>query len=369
MAIVSTDSTYTFTVTGNRSLTAVFEPLAPHYTITVIVDPSAAGTVSGGGYYESGKAVTLTYTAAENYSFTGWYNASGALISTANPYSFTATADASITAKATYIPVYVITAIIDPAEAGTVAGTGSYQEGAAVTLTATVNDGYKFTGWKENGAVVSTDNPYTFTAQADKAFTATFEEHTSRLPAGYTEIEYLHSSGNVGFNTGVTVNFKTSKILLDIMIESAPSGYSNVINSANDPTNGRLNCFLLNNTNSVWFGFDGGNNTSVSKPLANQRLTIDWSFPDKTFKVGSTTKSFSGTTVTNGGTIIILNNSGAAPTCKLYSFKIYNSSTLIKDYVPFVDSTGKIGLYDLVGDTPIYDINTGSGTLTAGPAV
>ena len=65
-----------------------------------------------------------------------------------------------------------ITASIDPEESGAVTGAGLYQVGETVTLTATVNGGYSFAGWQENGATVSTDNPYTFTAEGDRNLTA-----------------------------------------------------------------------------------------------------------------------------------------------------------------------------------------------------
>lgn len=364
MAIVSTDSTYTFTVTGNRSLTAVFEPLTPHYTITVIVDPSASGTVSGGGYYESGKAVTLTYTAAENYSFTGWYNASGALLSTANPYSFTATADASITAKATYIPVYVITAIIDPAEAGTVAGTGSYQEGAAVTLTATVNDGYKFTGWKENGTVVSTDNPYTFTAQADKAFTATFDEHTSRLPAGYTELEYIQSDKNSWIQTNIQANFTTRRVVVNIQVGSDITTNESIFGTT--PVNNRFFYVLRYSLEKLIYRYSTNYGVYIEKDITDQRITIDWDFPSKYLAVGDYKKTTSTSMQTLSSDICFF-GPGRSPVAKLYSAQIYTSGTLVGDYVPCTNPSGVVGVYDLVGAK--FYANAGSGTFTAGPAV
>ena len=50
------------------------------------------------------------------------------------------------------------------------------EEGATVTLTATPNDGYKFTNWTLGGEVVSTDNPYTATITENTEFVANFEE-------------------------------------------------------------------------------------------------------------------------------------------------------------------------------------------------
>lgn len=46
---------------------------------------------------------------------------------------------------------------------GSVSGSGSYAHGSSVTVEATPYEGSTFVGWSAHGAVVSTDNPYTFT--------------------------------------------------------------------------------------------------------------------------------------------------------------------------------------------------------------
>lgn len=65
---------------------------------------------------------------------------------------------------------YVISASSANNAMGSVDGAGTYNEGRTCTLTALANDGYRFLSWN-NG---STDNPLSFTVNADASYTATF---------------------------------------------------------------------------------------------------------------------------------------------------------------------------------------------------
>ena len=67
-----------------------------------------------------------------------------------------------------------ITVSANPAEAATVTGGGEYTFGQACTVTATPTTGYTFTGWTENGTVVSDELSYSFTAISDRNLVANF---------------------------------------------------------------------------------------------------------------------------------------------------------------------------------------------------
>ena len=72
---VSTQEEYTFGLTANKSLTAVFEPRK--YTVTVSASPVgvAADSLTGGGQYLPGATVTLNARAADRFLFKQWYSA------------------------------------------------------------------------------------------------------------------------------------------------------------------------------------------------------------------------------------------------------------------------------------------------------
>ena len=72
-------------------------------------------------------------------------------------------------------PVY-ITVSVSPAQAGTVSGGGEYVFGETCTVSVVPNEGYFFTGWTENSAVVSNDLEYSFSATTDRELVATFAQ-------------------------------------------------------------------------------------------------------------------------------------------------------------------------------------------------
>jgi len=174
--IVSTSPSYTFTAMADRTLVANFTGgSASSYIITASANPSAAGTVTGSGTYGYGVSAVLTAQANTGYTFANWME-SGTIVSTDASYTFTVTADRTLTANFTSSSgsTYSIAANAAPAAGGTVTGAGSYTQGALVTLTAAANAGYTFASWTETGAVVSTSSSYTFTATVNRTLVANF---------------------------------------------------------------------------------------------------------------------------------------------------------------------------------------------------
>ena len=166
-SVVSTNATYSFTVTENATYTAYFSVVpVTYYTITTNVSPSGAGTVSGGGTYPEGASVTLTATANSGYTFDHWNDGN-----TQNPRTITVTGNATYSATFTQ-DTYTITTNANPPAGGTVTGGGTFNYGQTCTLTATPASGYEFAGWQDG----NTQNPRSFTVTGNATYTATFNE-------------------------------------------------------------------------------------------------------------------------------------------------------------------------------------------------
>ena len=71
---------------------------------------------------------------------------------------------------------------------GSVTGSGKYEEGDNVTLTATPRDGYDFDGWYMKGELQSTDSTYSFTVGSkDMTLSAKFVETAPEVMPGGTD--------------------------------------------------------------------------------------------------------------------------------------------------------------------------------------
>ena len=94
--VVSTDATYSFTVTQDTTFVANFT--LNTYEITAWANPNTGGEVSGAGTYDYGTMATLTVTTNEGYLFTHWTK-DGVEVSTTPTYTFTVTESAAFVAN------------------------------------------------------------------------------------------------------------------------------------------------------------------------------------------------------------------------------------------------------------------------------
>ena len=156
-----------------------------YYTITLLADPSAGGTVSGGGQVVAGETTSITATPNTGYIFLGWYE-NGVETSLDQTANVAANADRTLTAKFGTDSSgggsgEMVDMTIDTNTHGSVSvqrngvdvtnssNTYTFNVGDTVTLQAVPNSGYEFSSWANWSPIahLSTSNPYTFTVSAD----------------------------------------------------------------------------------------------------------------------------------------------------------------------------------------------------------
>ena len=167
---VSTNASYTFTVTESAAYVAHFQ--LQSFTVNVTANPTEGGTVTGGGTFNYGETCTVTATANEGYTFVNWAQGFFSVSNEAS-YTFTVTNNVNLTANFSLQTLEVKVAI-EPAEAGDVTGEGSYNYGDEVTLAVIRNEDWAFLNWTENGEVVSEEPIYVFTITSNRDLVAHF---------------------------------------------------------------------------------------------------------------------------------------------------------------------------------------------------
>ena len=167
---VSTNATYTFTVTESAAYVAHFQ--LQSFTVNVMADPAEGGTVAGGGTFNYGETCTVTATANEGYTFVNWMQGLFSVSEEAT-YTFTVTNNVNLTANFA-LQTFKVKVSVNPAEAGNVTGEGTYNYGDEVSLTFHRNEDCAFQNWTENGEVVSEEMTYTFTITSDRDLDANF---------------------------------------------------------------------------------------------------------------------------------------------------------------------------------------------------
>jgi uncharacterized repeat protein (TIGR02543 family) len=182
---------------GGSTTTYTLTISAPNGTVTKTPDKTG---------YNSGDTVTLQATPSTGYTFSGW---SGNLTGTTNPATLVMNANKSVTANFTAVPAsYTLTI---GAANGTVTKTPnqtSYTSGQTVTLQATPNTGYTFSGW--TGDLTGSTNPATLVMNANKSVTATFTAATYTLTIGATNGTVTKTPNQTSYTSGQTVTLQAT---------------------------------------------------------------------------------------------------------------------------------------------------------------
>lgn len=190
-------------------------------------------------------------------------------------------------------------------------------------------------------------------------------EGTSRLPEGYTELEHIQSTGEQCIDT-----------------EFAPNQDSRVVFRGEFPIT----------ADTQWlFGARVGNGSAMFGFLEYQsQFRFDYGTTNNYFNNADTVTSVDtnkNNVVVNGSEILsaasqtfssgynlllFANNnagtvSGHATDAKCSGCQIYDNGTLVRDYVPCLNPSNEVGLYDTV--TKMFFGNAGTGYFLPGPAV
>lgn len=210
-------------------------------------------------------------------------------------------------------------------------------------------------------------------------------EQPSRLPSGYTEVEYIQNTGT----SYIEIDFKpntNTRILTEMQAVSTANyprlfgaGAWNSVSGTNFDYQTQSGVFCIHMS---WFGRAGWS-PYTSFPFDYVKHTYDLNknnlYLDGT-SVGSTSFTTTYQATDNLGVFTYINNNRPSSSSywgrehfkgNMYSFKVYDNGTLVRDLVPCIkDSDNTVGAYDIVNDV-FYTVPSGYSTdkFVAGPQV
>ncbi len=175
--VVSSNASFTFILTSNRTLVANFGMMINRLSVTLASNPSAGGTTIGAGTYNAGTSVIVGASANSGYTFTNWTEG-GKIVSTDANFTFTILENRNLVANfALTLITYNVALSSNPLIGGTTTGSGTYNAGASVTVGAAANSGYTFANWTDGINVVSYTANYTFTINSNRTLVANFTQN------------------------------------------------------------------------------------------------------------------------------------------------------------------------------------------------
>ena len=196
---------------------------------------------------------------------------------------------------------------------------------------------------------------------------------SSRLPQGYTEVEYAENTTQAYINLDVYLN--KSNFEVGYVLDGYPSGmqwgyvHQNVANGAWVTVEGNYAFMGRWSTN-------GTHNLNISAYTSSTQNTIIYNNSGVQINGTTLTKSLSLTATDNIETIPLYffarydfyKNGLEYGSCKFKSFYLKNNGTLVRDMIPcYRNNDNMVGMYDLVNDVFYYPPNYTSYQLVAGP--
>lgn len=197
-------------------------------------------------------------------------------------------------------------------------------------------------------------------------FVGSDEEEPSLLPDGYTQKEYIQSSGTQYIDTLFKHNQNT-RVVMDVQATETPTANVWVFEGRISTSKARHGVFFHQAGANKWYGDYSGQRKEFSSVTSTERLSID--FNKNVLSINGESVTFTSDTFQSTVNLILLaaNTNGTIAgraSARLYSCKIYDNGTLIRDFIPCTNPSGVAGLYDVAGNA--FYANAGTGNFTAG---
>lgn len=190
------------------------------------------------------------------------------------------------------------------------------------------------------------------------------------LPDGYTQVDYIVCSGTQYIKTGYKPNANTNVLSKCYVSDFSLSKNYICGTLSGSPAKNRYQiCFgaITSSFNTMWCRDESTHRFSITPPTKPFDITTS----GENITIDGTTYTYTDTQAFDSNAkelyLMAVNNNGSASDIgngvRLYSFKIYESSSLLHNYIPcYRNSDNEVGLYDLITNTFLTNAGTGSFT-------
>lgn len=207
------------------------------------------------------------------------------------------------------------------------------------------------------------------------------ESEHGELPDGYTQVEYIESTGTQYIDTGYYASAKTRVILEFSYTQNNGDAYSNgfVFGSSNDNI-GRPGISIgIDKNDSIAYRNSDTADIFTSPFVVNTNVKYRIETYKNDIKINNTiyTSSMRPLTQTLRYSSYLFArhqktgaNTGHAYSIlkgKIYFCQLYEDDILVRNFIPCKNSNNEAGLYDLITNT--FYTNAGTGTFNVGPVV
>lgn len=187
------------------------------------------------------------------------------------------------------------------------------------------------------------------------------------LPSGYTRLEYIEATGSQYLDTGFKPNQDT-RVVMDCNIIGG-SNYPTPFGTWNSSSDSQFICLSYSATETYHYYHSAVNKISLSilgnhlLDLNKNQLYVDGTLVGTNTNTGVTFQCNYPLYLCTLNDINTPRDINMAHMC-IYSCKIYDNNTLVRNFVPCTNSSGTVGMYDTVGKT--FYSSASSTAFTAG---
>lgn len=185
------------------------------------------------------------------------------------------------------------------------------------------------------------------------------------VPSGYTQLQYIESSGAQYIDTGYKPNQDTTISARAQYLDDSTT--FPVVFGAREGSSNQFWLFLDTNNTDVFSARYGTNQVDVDAGTTEEH---DFSLAKNVFSVDEESATAPAATFQSAYTAFLfaVNSSGSPnyyAAVRMYSCSIKDDGTVVRSFVPCINPSGEVGLYDTVNN--VFYGNAGTGDFTAGP--